>query len=211
MQSLPMNEFIQQNLKDVGIEVEFKVVELEVLYTRWRKGAKDEMNADVTANNVAYVTSDPLYAIIRFFHSSQVAPVGVNWGTWSSPAVDALLDEAAKSFDVAKQDELLAKVHSLIVDDAVLGLGGARHQPACAVAEGQEVRAGPALVPGPDDDRRRLNASAARRASALRRAARDAVDQERHREADDEEAHQVVRADIERVEPHREGEHRHGL
>ena len=121
MQSLPMNEFIQQNLKDVGIEIEFKVVELEVLYTRWRRGAKDEMNADVSSNNIAYVTSDPLYAIIRFFHSNQVAPVGVNWGTWSSPAVDALLDEATKSFDVAKQDELLAKAHSLIVDDAVLG------------------------------------------------------------------------------------------
>ncbi len=121
MQSLPMNEFIQQNLKDVGIEIEFKVVELEVLYTRWRKGAKDEMNADVSSNNIAYVTSDPLYAIIRFFHSNQVAPVGVNWGTWSSPAVDALLDEATKSFDVARQDELLAKAHSLIVDDAVLG------------------------------------------------------------------------------------------
>lgn len=121
MLSLPMNELIQQNLKDVGIEVEFKVVELEVLYTRWRKGAKDPMNADVTSNNIAYVTSDPLYAIIRFFHSNQVAPVGVNWGTWSSPETDALLDEAMKTFDVAKQDELLAKAHGLIVDNAVLG------------------------------------------------------------------------------------------
>ena len=33
MLSLPMNEYIQQSLKEVGIEVEFKVVELEVLYT----------------------------------------------------------------------------------------------------------------------------------------------------------------------------------
>lgn len=120
MQSLPMNEFIQQNLKDVGIELEFKVVELEVLYTRWRKGAKDEMNADVSSNNIAYVTSDPLYAIIRFFHSNQVAPVGVNWGTYASPVVDGLLDEAMKTFDVAKQDELLAKAHAQIVDDAAL-------------------------------------------------------------------------------------------
>ncbi|CAN7708604.1 ABC transporter substrate-binding protein [Bosea sp. LjRoot9] len=120
MQSLPMNEFIQQNLRDVGIELDFKVVELEVLYTRWRKGAKDEMNADVTSNNIAYVTSDPLYAIIRFFHSNQVAPVGVNWGTYASPVVDGYLDEAMKTFDVAKQDELLAKAHAQIVDDAVL-------------------------------------------------------------------------------------------
>src|SRR5258707_14973568 len=32
-------------------------------------------------------------------------------------------------------------------------MGGARHQSACAVAEGEEVRAGAALVPGPDADR----------------------------------------------------------
>lgn len=120
MQSLPMNEFIQQNLKDVGIDLDFKVMELEALYTRWRKGAKDEMNGDVSSNNVAYVTSDPLYAIIRFFHSNQVAPVGVNWGTYASPVVDGYLDEAMKTFDVAKQDELLAKAHAQIVDDAVL-------------------------------------------------------------------------------------------
>ena len=120
MQSLPMNEFIQQNLKDVGIELDFKVMELEALYTRWRKGAKDEMNGDVSSNNVAYVTSDPLYAIIRFFHSNQAAPVGVNWGTYASPVVDGYLDEAMKTFDVAKQDELLAKAHAQIVDDAVL-------------------------------------------------------------------------------------------
>jgi peptide/nickel transport system substrate-binding protein len=120
MLSLPMNEFIQQNLKEVGIEIEFKVVELEVLYTHWRKGAKDEMNAGITSNNIAYVTSDPLYAIIRFFHSNQAAPVGVNWGFYASPVVDGYLNEAMKTFDTAKQDELLAKAHAQIVDDAVL-------------------------------------------------------------------------------------------
>jgi len=37
------------------------------------------MNKDITANNIAYVTSDPFYAINRFFASDQAAPVGVNW------------------------------------------------------------------------------------------------------------------------------------
>lgn len=120
MLSLPMNEFIQQNLKEVGIEIDFRVVELELLYTHWRKGAKDEINAGISSNNIAYVTSDPLYAIIRFFHSNQAAPVGVNWGGYASPAVDGLLDEAMKTFDVARQDALLARAHAQIVDDAVL-------------------------------------------------------------------------------------------
>ena len=120
MLSLPMNEFIQQSLAEIGIQVEFKVVELETLYTHWRKGAKDPMNAGITSNNIAYVTSDPLYAIVRFFHSNQVAPTGVNWGFYKNPKVDALIDEAKQTFDPAKQDDLMAQAHSLIVDDAVL-------------------------------------------------------------------------------------------
>jgi peptide/nickel transport system substrate-binding protein len=120
MLSLPMNEFLQQSFKEIGIDVEFKVVELEQLYTYWRKGAKDEMAAGITANNIAYVTSDPLYAIVRFFHSGQVAPVGVNWGWYANPKVDAIIDEAKRNFDPAKQDELMAKAHEAVVDDAVL-------------------------------------------------------------------------------------------
>src|SRR6202051_1229193 len=120
MLSLPMNEFLQQSFKEIGIDVDFKVVELETLYTHWRKGAADEMNAGITANNIAYVTSDPLYAIVRFFHSGQIAPVGVNWGGYKNPKVDALIDEAKQTFDTAKQDDLLAQAHAQVVDDAVL-------------------------------------------------------------------------------------------
>jgi peptide/nickel transport system substrate-binding protein len=120
MLSLPMNEFLQQSFKEIGIEIDFKVVELEQLYTFWRKGAKDEMAAGITSNNIAYVTSDPLYAIVRFFHSGQVAPTGVNWGWYSNPKVDAIIDEAKRTFDPAKQDELMARAHEAVVDDAVL-------------------------------------------------------------------------------------------
>jgi peptide/nickel transport system substrate-binding protein len=120
MLSLPMNEFLQQSFKEIGIDIDFKVVELEQLYTFWRKGAKDEMAAGITANNIAYVTSDPLYAIVRFFHSSQVSPTGVNWGWYSNPKVDAIIDEAKRTFDPAKQDELMARAHEAVVDDAVL-------------------------------------------------------------------------------------------
>jgi peptide/nickel transport system substrate-binding protein len=120
MLSLPMNEFLQQSYKEIGIDIDFKVVELEALYTYWRKGAKDESMAGITANNIAYVTSDPLLAIIRFFGSNQVAPVGVNWGYYANPKVDALIAEAKNTFDVKKQDDLIGQAHALIVDDAAL-------------------------------------------------------------------------------------------
>ncbi len=120
MLSLPMNEAIQEMFKDVYIDLEFKVVELEALYTAWRAGAKAEMNKDVTANNIAYVTSDPLYAFTRFFASNQAAPTGVNWSCYASPEVDKLIDQALATFDASQQDAIMAKVHEKVVDDAVL-------------------------------------------------------------------------------------------
>ena len=85
-----MNEYIQSAWREVGIEVEFQAVELEVLYTCWRQGAAGEIArvGGITANNVAYVTSDPLYALIRFFHSKQVAPTGVNWSHYRDAETD---------------------------------------------------------------------------------------------------------------------------
>jgi peptide/nickel transport system substrate-binding protein len=120
MLSLPMNEAIQEMFKEVYIDLEFKVVELEALYTAWRAGAKADMNKDITANNIAYVTSDPVYAITRFFASNQGAPVGVNWSYYANPDVDKLIDEALNTFDAARQDALMARVHEKVVDDAVL-------------------------------------------------------------------------------------------
>lgn len=120
MLSLPMNEAIQQMFKDVYIDLEFKVVELEALYTAWRAGAKADINKDVSANNIAYVTSDPLYAFTRFFASNQGAPTGVNWSYYANPEVDKLIDQALATFDASQQDAIMAKVHEKVVDDAVL-------------------------------------------------------------------------------------------
>jgi peptide/nickel transport system substrate-binding protein len=120
MLSLPMNEAIQEMFKDVYIDLEFKVVELEALYTAWRAGAKADINKDISANNIAYVTSDPLYAFTRFFASNQGAPTGVNWSYYASPEVDKLIDQALGTFDASQQDAIMAKVHEKVVDDAVL-------------------------------------------------------------------------------------------
>lgn len=120
MLSMPINEYIQQTWREVGIEVEFQPVELEVLYTCWRQGAAGELARGVTANNVAYVTSDPLYALIRFFHSNQVAPAGVNWSHYRNADMDRLIDTAMATFDPAEVDRLMARVHERVVDEALL-------------------------------------------------------------------------------------------
>ena len=119
MLSMPINEYIQQSWAEIGIQIELQPVELEVLYTAWRKGAADPSMAGITANNVAYVTSDPFYAIVRFYGTKQIAPAGVNWSHYSNPEVDKLLDAVTSTFDPAEQDKLLARVHEIVVDDAV--------------------------------------------------------------------------------------------
>jgi peptide/nickel transport system substrate-binding protein len=122
MLSLPMNEFIQQSLAEIGIQIEFEVVELENLYLHWRSGAKADMNAGkgITAINLAYVTADPFYAIARFADSKYIAPNGVNWGGYANPKVDAELEQVRNTFDTKKQDALLADVHQTMVDDALM-------------------------------------------------------------------------------------------
>ncbi len=122
MLSLPMNEFIQQSLAEVNIQVEFQVVELENLYLHWRSGAKSDMNAGkgITAINLGYVTADPFYALTRFAYGKYVAPNGVNWGGYDNPAVNTAIDQIRASFDTKVQDKLLAQVHQTMVDDALM-------------------------------------------------------------------------------------------
>ena len=78
------------------------------------------MNAGITADDIAYVTSDPLYAMVRFF-ASRSRPRRSAWtgAATKTPKVDALINEAKQTFDTAEQDDLIAQP-CLIVDDAVL-------------------------------------------------------------------------------------------
>ena len=115
-----VNEAIQEMLKECFFDLELKVVELEALMTGWRGGAKADMNRDINATNVTHVTSDPFYAVNRFFASDQVAPTGVNWSFYKNPEIDKLVAELQNTFDSAKQDELAARIHEKAVDDAVM-------------------------------------------------------------------------------------------
>lgn len=122
MLSLPMNEFIQQSLAEIGINIDFEVVELENLYLHWRSGAKADMNAGkgISAINLGYVTADPFYAITRFMDSHYIAPNGVNWGGLMDPKVDATIEQVRTTFDTKKQDALLASLHQTMVDQALM-------------------------------------------------------------------------------------------
>ena len=119
MQPLAMNEYIQQNLAEIGIKVDFEVVEWNTLINIWRAGAKADVSHGATGMNYSYFVQDPFTAFIRHLDSKLVAPNGTNWGFYQDPAMDALFNEARNTFDAAEQDKVLQKIHEKFVDDAL--------------------------------------------------------------------------------------------
>jgi len=119
MQPLPMNEYIQQNLADVGIKVEFEVVEWNQLINIWRAGAKDASARGGTAMNYSYFIQDPFTGFIRHLQCNLAAPAGTNWGYYCDPEMDALFAEVRTTFDPVKQTEVLKKIHEKYVTEAL--------------------------------------------------------------------------------------------
>ncbi|SJZ47534.1 ABC-type transport system, substrate-binding protein [Enhydrobacter aerosaccus] len=119
MQPLPMNEYIQQNLAEVGIKVDFDVVEWNTMINLWRAGAKSDQVKGANGINFSYFIQDPFTAFIRHIDSTLVAPNGTNWGYYQDPAMDALIEKARTTFDAAEQDKVLQQIHEKIVDEAL--------------------------------------------------------------------------------------------
>jgi peptide/nickel transport system substrate-binding protein len=122
MQPLPMNEFVQQNLNDVGFDVQFDVMDWNALIGFMRAGASGPVavkNHDV-AINFSRTTQDPYNAICRFAMTNEKTPPGSNWGGFSDPKIDEVCTAAMKEFDPAKRDALFAQAQALMVDNAVL-------------------------------------------------------------------------------------------
>lgn len=100
---------IQQNLREVGIDLDVRTYEFATLFADVLKGNFQMYVLQWTAGSLA----DP-DILRRVFHSKQVPPEGFNRGHFSDPRVDALLDEAASSADEARRLELFQQVQRLI-------------------------------------------------------------------------------------------------
>ena len=118
MQPLPMNEFVQQSLKQCGFNVQFDVIEWNTLFTNWRKGAKDPSANGANAINVSYAAMDPFFAMVRFTSTKTFPPVSNNWGYFGNDEFDKLIATARNTFDDKGRDAALAKLHARIVEEA---------------------------------------------------------------------------------------------
>ncbi len=120
MQPQSMNEAVQQDLAQVGVKLEFEVMEWGALLARWRAGAQAPVNKGLSALYMSSGTFDPFNAFFRFYASRYIAPNGFNWGGFSNPAYDALVARVTNTFDPAEQDRLLSDLHGHVVDDALV-------------------------------------------------------------------------------------------
>ena len=118
MQPLPMNEYVQESLRQCFFDVEFDVLEWNTLFTNWRRGAKDPTANGAHAINVSFAAMDPFFAMVRFSSTGAFPPVSNNWGFFGNDEIDAIIAEARNSFDAESRDAALAKLHARIVDEA---------------------------------------------------------------------------------------------
>jgi peptide/nickel transport system substrate-binding protein len=103
---------IQQNLRDVGVDLDVRTYEFATLYADVLAGNFQLFTLQWTAGALA----DP-DILRRVFHSKQAPPAGFNRGRYSNPEVDALLDQAGNMADSAERLELYAQVQRLIARD----------------------------------------------------------------------------------------------
>jgi ABC-type transport system substrate-binding protein len=118
MQPLPMNELVQQSLKQCYFDVQFDVIEWNTLFTNWRRGAKDPTANGAHAINVSFAAMDPFFAMVRFTSTKTFPPVSNNWGYFGNAEFDKLIADARTSFDDKARDAALAKLHARIVEEA---------------------------------------------------------------------------------------------
>ena len=114
-----MNEYIQQNLKNVGINLELITVDWEKLRDCRRAGAGAPACQGAHGVNNSNTTIDPNTAFSRVYASAAVPPHGLNYMHYMDPALDQMIEKAHNTFAVRARDEWLARVHSYLVDQAV--------------------------------------------------------------------------------------------
>jgi peptide/nickel transport system substrate-binding protein len=121
MLPLPMNEAIQENLKEVGINVTFDVVDFTTIINYLRGGVRAANQKGAGGLNVAMPVQEPTAGLIMH-DSALVNPQGTNWGWYNNPEADAAIRAARNEFDLDKQQLLLARVNEILVDDAAAAL-----------------------------------------------------------------------------------------
>jgi len=117
MMPIPMNEFMQQNFKEVGIDIEFDVVEWGTMLVAIRNAPTAPQSHGVDGINISLSYTDPS-SMFRYYATDSFSPTNYNWGHWENAEATDLLRQAQKTFNEAEQTRILAKAHAIVVDEA---------------------------------------------------------------------------------------------
>jgi peptide/nickel transport system substrate-binding protein len=102
---------LQQNLRDVGIDVDVRSYEFATFYADVLKG-----NFQLFTLQWVGVTDPDM--LRRVFHSEQVPPVGFNRGYYSNPEVDRLIDLATSAPTDAERRQYYGEAQKAVAEDA---------------------------------------------------------------------------------------------
>src|SRR5271169_2912298 len=99
MQPLPMNEYLQDNLKQAcGVNVEFDTVEWNLLLESIRLTPDSPALHGALALNFSAPSSDPA-TMVRFFSKEYLSPNGFNFTHWVDDKFTSAIDTLAESSD----------------------------------------------------------------------------------------------------------------
>lgn len=102
---------IQQDLRDVGIDLDVRSYEFATL-------SKDVAGGNFQLTTLQWVgISDP-DMLRRVFHSKQMPPIGFNRGFYSNPEVDRLIDAATAAEDEVTRGQLYMRVQKIVAEEA---------------------------------------------------------------------------------------------
>ncbi len=118
MLPLPMNEYLQQNLKECGFDVSFEVVEWGTMLVALRNSPTAQQALGSDAMNISLPPSTDISQIALYFLSTNAAPKGRNWANWKNEEFDMLIDRIEKSSDKAQILKDTQRAHEIIVDEA---------------------------------------------------------------------------------------------
>jgi peptide/nickel transport system substrate-binding protein len=117
MLPLPMNEYLQDNLKQAcGVDVEFDAVEWQVLLDAVRLTPDNPGLRGAMALNVSSPSSDASL-MARYFSSASFSPNGFNFEQWKDDKFDAALAALATATDQAAADAAFRAAHERLVDN----------------------------------------------------------------------------------------------
>jgi peptide/nickel transport system substrate-binding protein len=108
-----MVEFIQANLREVGITVSLESFEWVSYIGKWVRG----LSGDVHMNNQSIMAHEP-WVTNFVLHGKFMPPNGWNTGWYSNPRVDEMLDRGVEVIDRAARKRFYDEAWRLVVEDA---------------------------------------------------------------------------------------------